>query len=839
MPTHVMTDTAVPLSTYRLQIHPGFTYQQAAEVVPYLQQLGVTHAFVSPILQAAPGSTHGYDVVDHSRVSDENGGEHGFRMLAAALHERGMGMVVDVVPNHMAIPTPAWLNRQWWDVLAKGTASEFWHWFDIDARDDQRVLVPVLGKPVGEVLDAGEIHLDEIQEGAGSSPVLRYFDHVFPVALGTAHLPLPELLDAQAYRLAYWQVGNEELNYRRFFDVTTLAGLRVEDPHVFEATHATVLRLHREGLIDGFRIDHPDGLADPRGYLQQLREATNGAWVVVEKILHADEMLPSDFECAGTTGYDAMWRIDGLFSDHDSVPHLTQLWGNFTHDSRDFSDIAADSAATVINESLWTEIERLTTLAHEVTSRTLEWRDVTRRSLERAIVALLTCMDRYRAYVVPGEPIPESERAVLDSAAARARAKLATDRERAALDVIVELASGAKCGDGVDAGCEFVTRFAQTCGPVHAKVIEDTAFYRYNRFVAVNEVGASPDVIGVNPSVLHEHCDRMAREWPWTMTTLSTHDTKRNEDVRGRLSAMTEYASEWESLVSQLHSATAHVRGPLVDPGTELLVWQILAGAWQAPGLRADALSGGRLQSYVEKAVREAKLHTAWVDGDPAYEEQVVMFAVAALESSDVDALFHEWWELTRSSQRAAVLGRKLMQLTMPGIPDVYQGNEAVDLSLVDPDNRRPVDHGELLARLTEVASTSGDSVGGDLPLGDEKLRLTRCALLVRRAYPGAFVAGRAGDGVYWPVHTGSPHAFAFARGESDEGPARAVTVVTRLARSLTDQGGWRDSDVLALDPGTWLDELTGRQYCVAEGEALRLSTVLTEWPVALLVRED
>ncbi len=839
MPTHAMTDTAVPLSTYRLQIHPGFTYQQAAEVVPYLEQLGITHAFVSPILQAAPGSTHGYDVVDHSPVSDENGGEHGFRTLAAALHERGMGMVVDVVPNHMAIPTPAWLNRKWWDVLAKGTASEFWHWFDIDASNDQRVLVPVLGKPVGEVLDAGEIHLDEIQEGAGSSPVLRYFDHVFPVALGTAHLPLPELLDAQAYRLAFWQVGNEELNYRRFFDVTTLAGLRVEDPRVFEATHATVLRLHREGLIDGFRIDHPDGLADPRGYLQQLREATNGAWVVVEKILHADETLPSDFECAGTTGYDAMWRIDGLFSDHDSVPHLTQLWEAFTNDSRDFSDIAADSAATVINESLWTEIERLTGLAHETTSRTLEWRDVTRRSLERAIVALLTCMDRYRAYVVPGEPIPESERAVLDSAAARARAKLATDRERAALDAIVELASGAECGEGVDAGREFVTRFAQTCGPVHAKAIEDTAFYRYNRFVAVNEVGASPDVIGVRPSVLHEHCDRMAREWPWTMTTLSTHDTKRSEDVRGRLSAMTEYPLEWESLVTRLHSATAHVRGPLVDPETELLVWQILAGTWRAPGLRADALSGARLQSYVEKAVREAKLHTAWVDGDPAYEEQVVMFAVAALESPDVDALFREWWELTGAAQRAAVLGRKLVQLTMPGIPDVYQGNEAVDLSLVDPDNRRPVDHGELLTRLTEVASTSGDSVGGNLPLGHEKLRLTRCALHVRRAYPGAFVAGHAGDGVYRPVHTGSPHAFAFARGESDEGPARAVTVVTRLARSLTDQGGWRDSDVLVLDPGTWIDELTGRQFCGAEGEALRLSMVLTEWPVALLVRED
>lgn len=827
--------TAAPISTYRLQITPEFTFQDAEKLVPYLDRLGVTHAFISPILQAAPGSLHGYDVVDHSRISADNGGEDGLRGLANSLHERGMGLIVDVVPNHMAIPTPIWHNHALWSFLRDGNDSPYAAWFDIDPGAAGGFLLPVLGRPIGKVIldeefDIAEAAVPQPDGSVRTENVLRYFDHVFPLAKGTEELPLVELLEAQHYRLASWRVANDELNYRRFFDVETLAAVRIEELPVFEQTHATLMRLQDEGVIDGYRIDHPDGLADPREYLRRLEGATGGAWTVIEKILEGEESLPEDFPVAGTTGYDALWRVQGIFHDPVGATELTRLWHAFTADTRSFESITRESAKEVISGSLWAEITRLVDLAQRICDADIMLRDTTERQLQHAIIQLLMAMDRYRAYIVPGEKAPAREREVLAEATERATLEIGDDEGNlAALELVTALAGGQGqfSSDGTldPLRAEFITRFAQTCGPVHAKSLEDTAFYRYHRFLAVNEVGADPNRIGVDPEALHDFCTRMLKTFPTSMTTLSTHDTKRSEDVRARLAALTEYPSEWATHVARLHTASAAHRGPLVDPEVELFVWQTLAAMWELPTSRLAPLTKERLTGYLQKAMREAKVHTAWVDGNEKYEREVLDFALWALESSKVREILDEWTSLTFDSQRAAILGQKLIQLTMPGVPDVYQGNETLDLSLVDPDNRRPVDHEAHAKRLE--ALLAGETLEG---IADEKLLLVHRALETRRRHREAFVGP---DTTYTPLPTSSSHAVAFARAHAG-GPADVVTVATRLPRRLAPRGqGWRGARIV-IDEGQYTNVLTGERI---KGGTLEIGDLLADWPVALLVR--
>ncbi|WP_259559432.1 malto-oligosyltrehalose synthase [Brachybacterium sillae] len=828
------TRQTVPTSTYRLQIHGGFTFQDAAAQIPRLADLGVGAVFCSPVLEAAPGSTHGYDVVDHSRISREFGGEEGLRQLADAAHAHGMAVIVDVVPNHMAIPTPIWHNHALWSVLRDGPASPYAAWFDIDAGAERSVLIPVLGRPIGAVLADGELEVTEIDvpQPDGTTVrerVVRYYDHVVPVAAGTEHLGLVDLLERQWWRLAHWKVAADELNYRRFFDVDTLAAVRVEDPEVFTATHATYLRLQREGVIDGYRIDHPDGLADPRGYLRDLSEATGGAWTVVEKILEGDERLPGDFPCAGTTGYDALWRIGGVFQDARGALPLTHLWQEVTGDLRPFEEIAAQSTREIVTTSLWAEVERLTTLAHRICQEDIRLRDTTRRNIFRAVVGMLSQMDRYRAYVVPGEPAPGSERAVLEHAAARAAQEFDADEDTlAALDIVLALA----CGDEVGSAGrtlaaerrEFIIRFAQTCGPVHAKALEDTAFYRYTRFLPVTEVGADADRIGVEPDDLHEHCRSMVRTFPDSLTTLSTHDTKRSEDVRARLTALTEAPEIWAQTVRALRRATAEHRSPRVDGPVELLLWQTLAGTWDLPGSEEPRISPERLEGYLTKAMREAKSHTTWTEQDAEYESAVQELGAAALASEEVQDILTEWTRRTLPSQRAAILGQKLVQLLMPGVPDIYQGNETVDLSLVDPDNRRPVDHdarARMLQRLTDGARPTG--------VAEEKLWVTRQALHLRRSVPELFQGRGAG---YSPVPTTTGHAVAFGRSRGDA-PVEVVALATRHPLTLAARGGW-DEAAVVLPEGPWVDLLSGADVT---GGSAPLASLLTTWPVALLVR--
>ncbi|MGL5928141.1 MAG: malto-oligosyltrehalose synthase, partial [Dermatophilaceae bacterium] len=631
-------------------------------------------------------------------------------------------------------------------------------------------------------------------------------------------LPLPELLDAQAYRLSSWREAQESLNYRRFFDVTSLVAVRVEDPLVFMATHALLLALAGHGEVDGFRIDHPDGLADPGGYLDRLADASAGAWVVVEKILEGEETLPGAWRCSGTTGYDALLRVQQVLTPDDGVPVLDRLWAEVAPPELvSLDDVVAGAKQLVVDDVQAAEVDRLMRLVRRVLGPDDS------ASLRHALEALLVAMGRYRAYIAPGRAADDEQAAVVEDAAERARAVLAPG-EHHALELVVALVLGWRLPRKARADAErwaeeFRVRFQQTCGPVMAKGVEDTAFYRWYRLAGANEVGGDPARLSIDAPEFHAWCAQLAADWPVTMTTLTTHDAKRSEDVRARLMVLAEDAHGWAAWLARARELGAPHRGERVDGPTEYLVWQTLVGTWP--------IAGARLEEYLFKAVREAKLHTAWVDGDPGYEDQVISFARAVVRDPAVHDLLEEWTRAHEPSVRANILGQKLIQLTMPGVPDVYQGCEIGVLALVDPDNRRPVDwtdRGERLARVLD------DEPAFDLD--DDKLRVTAVALRLRRELPDVFVGEST---TYSAVPCGNRHALAFVRGD-DAGP-RVVTVVTRAAGLLAASGGFGDAHV-EVPPGEWRDVLGGRVHRAGE-VGLRLADVLAGHPVALLVRQS
>ncbi|MDC5696589.1 malto-oligosyltrehalose synthase [Intrasporangium calvum] len=804
------------VSTYRLQLGPDLSFDDAAAQVPLLADLGVSHLYLSPILQASEGSTHGYDVVDHTRIAEGLGGETGFGRLVTAAHDAGLGLVVDVVPNHMTTPVPLTLAPPLWSLLRDGPSSPCARWFDVDwDAENGRILWPVLGDSLEEVLAAGELALDRV----GGEDVVRYYDHVFPLTASSAsaddlgRMPLGSLLEQQHYRLASWREGATALNYRRFFDVTSLIGVRVEDPEVFDATHEVIVEAVRRGQVDGLRIDHPDGLADPAGYLDRLASVTGGAWTVVEKILEGDERLPADWACAGTTGYDALARVGGLFVDPSGAEPLAALAAELLGERQDLGVMSLSAKRHVVASVLAAEVERLL----RVLLRALPHADAARA--RSAVEALLVGMDRYRVYVRAGEPAEAAGAEVLEAAARRGAAELG-GVDRATLDEVVDLALGRALGVvSREAEADFVTRFQQTCGPVMAKAVEDTTFYRFVRLVALNEVGGDPGHFGVPVVQFHIFCARLAEEWPLTMTTLSTHDTKRSEDVRARLAVLAERPGAWADWVRRARELGAAHRQESVDPLTEYFLWQNVVGAWP--------LDAERLTAYATKAVREAKLHTAWVDGDPAYEDAVRRFAAGLTSDDTVRAHVVAWLETTRLETRCATLGQKVIQLLMPGVPDVYQGTELVDLSLVDPDNRRPVDIHERVRRLGRL-----DDGAAPADLNDEKLLVTAAALRLRRERPETFVGDRAG---YASLEATSEHAVGFRRGDGGEGDV--CVVATRLAGQLSDRGGWGEATV-SLPPGAWRDVLDGK---VVRGGDVPLDQLvpLSALPVALLVRDE
>ena len=754
-----------PASTYRLQLRPEFTFGDARDVVGYLTDLGVGAVYVSPVFDATPGSAHGYDVTDPRIARPALGGEEGRLALADALRASGLGFVVDIVPNHMSIEVPS-ANPFWWDVLSKGRASQFAHWFDIDWSRD-RVLVPVLGS--ADDLDALTVEGDQ----------LAYYDQRFPITGDASGTP-QEVHDRQSYELVDWRRGNTELNYRRFFDITTLAAVRVELQDVFEAVHAEVLRWVAEGDVSGLRIDHPDGLADPTGYMQRLRDAAPQAWIVVEKILHPGEQLPASWPVDGTTGYDALGEIFGVLVDPAGEQPFTALAAEMGQDT-DYAEVEETARRLVTDRILVAEVRRIAALVDDVET------DAARAAVAETMIAF----DVYRSYL-PDE-------------AGHWHSSIATARERRpdlsdALDALDRQVTA-------DPDGELATRIQQTSGMVVAKGTEDTTFYRYTRFAALNEVGGSPDRFGIGVDELHRLAAARDAGSPAAMTTLTTHDTKRSEDVRARLAVLAEVADDFAARVRDWSGQAG-----LGEPSLELLAWQTLVGA--AP------ISDERLVDYLLKAARESKIRTTWTDADEEFEQRIRDWPAAVRDAvgDEVDAFVesitpHGW---------TTSLSQKLLQLTAPGVPDVYQGTELWDFSLVDPDNRRPVDYQQRRRMLARI----GD---GEVPAVDEsgaaKLLLVHRTLTLRRDRPELFRGYRA-------LHAQGPaaeHAVAYARGADDD----LVVVATRLPVGLGRAGGWRDTTI-DLGPGEWTDLLTGD---VLEGSPVRLASLLDRYPVALLVR--
>ncbi len=818
-----MSDPAqVPTSTYRLQLRADFGFADAAAQVDYLRDLGVSHVYLSPILAAAPGSDHGYDVVDHTSLSSDAGGRSAFDALVATLHEHQLGAVADVVPNHMSLPAPAYLNEPLWDLLRDGRDSRYAGWFDVDWEAGQdTILMPVLGEPVESVLASGQLVLAHNGGRSSDELVLRYYEHEFPVRPGTEGMPLGELVAHQWYRLAHWKAADLNLNYRRFFDVNTLVAVRVERPEVFEATHRLLLELLGSGQLNGLRIDHPDGLADPRGYLRMLSDATGGAWVVVEKILEGHEHLPRDWPVAGTTGYDALKRVGGVFVDPTGAEPLLALLAVFTGRVITPAQVALEAKMQVGLRVQAAEVQRLVRLLIVAVDGHGLLPDPRPETLRRAVSALLVSMDRYRAYVRAGEPVSVEALAVVHQAADRARALIAAS-DHPALEVVRDLALDQHTGLGSDAAeaarVEFVTRFQQTCGPIMAKGIEDTAFYRWFHLTALNEVGGNPGEFGMTPDDLHAFAQRQASLWPGSMTTLTTHDTKRSEDTRAALTPISELPIEWAAWMKHALELGVPHRSPRLDPPTEYLLWQTLVGTWP--------ITGDRLKTYALKAVREACAHTSWVDPDLEYEQAVHGFIDWALGEPAVAAHVESWVERTGPHVRAVTLGQKLLQLVLPGVPDVYQGAELVERTLVDPDNRRPVDYAERRRRLASL-----DSGAPPADLSDEKLLVTSRVLRLRREHPDWFGAGST----YEPVATTSAHALAVGRGRP--GRPHVVAVATRLHEGLVAGGGFAEHTV-ALPEGGWQDQLGGPDTHDGPG-AVSLAALLERLPVALLVRKD
>jgi (1->4)-alpha-D-glucan 1-alpha-D-glucosylmutase len=981
--------TRRPASTYRLQLHEGFGFADAARVVPYLDALGVTDLYLSPILAAAPGSSHGYDVVDHARISAELGGAEGFRALSDGCAARGMGILLDFVPNHMGVGPQ---NRWWVDVLENGPSSRWAQVFDVDwtplkAELGHKVLVPVLGDQFGRVLERGELVLTR----DGGAFTVRYYDHLFPVAprsvpillrhgldglrarLGAADAHFQELesicvsleklaprtdtsseavadrarekevakrrlaalceasppvrefvdgnvrefngrpgdprsfdllqrlLDGQAYRLAFWRVAGEEINYRRFFDVNGLAAIRMEDDFVFAEAHRVVLGLLREGRAHGLRIDHPDGLYDPAGYFRRLQAAylverarlaagrrgrtldagTEGLllqrleaaladgrlprralYVVVEKIVIAPEKLPEHWDVDGTTGYEFLALVNGLFVDPAAERTFDGIWARAQGSVRqEYRDVVAAKKRLVMSSSMAGEINVLAHRLNHISETNRRTRDFTLNQLTRALVEFVALFPVYRTYVSPAGEVDERDRSVVEQTIARARRRSPVvdpsiyDFLR---DVVLQRHPEGLSDPEKAEWLEFTLKLQQVTGPVTAKAVEDTAFYAHARLVSLNEVGSSPDRFGDPPAQVHAVLAERGERFPCSLSATSTHDTKRSEDVRVRIDALTEMPGEWRTAVARWSRRNARWRGgdedhPAPDRRDELLVYQTLVGAFPdeglAPGTPAHAAFVGRIQAYLVKALREAKVHTSWTNPHEEYEAGVRGFVEGVLSSPEALA------DLAAVAGRAARAGRLsgLAQVALkcaaPGVPDVYQGCELWDLSLVDPDNRRPVDFA-LRARSLEGLDAElrrGPDARGALARalsspdglvsGRAKLLLLRVALHLRRAVPALF---RAGD--YRPLEADGPlasHVFAFARAV----PGRAlVCAVPRLVLALLEAGGGRVrwEGRLALPPGLpgrWIDAVTGAARELAPG--IELAELFSDFPVALLVSEE
>lgn len=878
-----------PTSSYRLQLHAGFTFDAASQVAGYLKDLGVSHVYCSPYLQAAKGSKHGYDVVDHQRVNSEIGGEAGHARFCETLRALDMGQVLDIVPNHMAIGPE---NNYWWDVLENGPSSRFAEWFDIDwnsaeVKLQNKVLIPVLGDQYGHVLSANQIKV----EYDGESFQVRYFDHLFPLAprslaiplsmaekyvktpmLGfiadsLARLPSPDstdeevlaarhrdkmilyellqrlcredpsvsaaivravgelngnvdsldaLLNLQNYRLAYWRTADQELGYRRFFDVNSLIGMRVERARVFNATHYRVIQWLRDGVLDGVRVDHPDGLRDPKQYFERLRISGPEAWILAEKILQPNEKLRPEWPIAGTTGYDFLNMCNGVLVNGDGLREITEIYGSFTGEPLDFDSMAYEKKMNVQRDALGSDVNRLAHLFVEICENNRDRRDYTRAEIRRAIREVAASFSVYRTYVVPGrnEITEDDEREIRNAIeiAKKQRSDIDPDLFNFIGDVLALRAEG-------ELETEFLLRFQQFTSPVMAKGVEDTAFYCFNRMIGLNEVGAAPERNGVGVDEFHAYCERMQAEHPKTMNTLETHDTKRSDDVRARLAVLTEIPGRWRAALHRWARKNQQFKtGNFPDRNTEYFLYQTLIGAWP--------ISTERTTAYMEKAVREAKQQTSWTQQNKEFEDALKTFIERILDSQEFISDLEGFVAQVVLPGRINSLAQTLIKCTVPGVPDTYQGSELWDLRLVDPDNRGPVDYSLRSAILAELlAGTEVDEIMRRMDDGVPKLWLLYKVLHLRRDKPEWFNE----DSEYAPLSAEGAkqeHLIAFRRGQS---------VAVLAPRWNLRLGGGFGATTVELPEGRWTNVLTDEEL---NGGRVRVQNLFRKFPVTLLVRD-
>ncbi|HXG11105.1 MAG TPA: malto-oligosyltrehalose synthase [Gemmataceae bacterium] len=1001
----------LPEATYRLQLHAGFTFRDAAGLVPYLRELGISHCYASPYLKARPGSTHGYDIIDHRVLNPEIGSEEDYNAWIEAMHAHGMGQILDMVPNHMGVVGNE--NAWWNDVLENGPSSPYAGYFDISwyasprPQLHGRVLLPVLGDPYGKALESGQLRL----EYAAGAFTICYFEHRFPVAprsygliLGrrleelerrlpaddpalieyqsiltaVKHLPrrtetdpdrvaerqrekevikrrlaaltqdsavvrefleetvalfngkpgdprsfdpLDELLDDQAYRLAFWRVAADEINYRRFFDINELAALSMERPEVFAATHELVLRLLAEGKVNGLRIDHPDGLYDPRQYLQRLQEAymlararhlfesrpeyrgldwkeveedcklqiancklpivggqgaargRECAWplyVVVEKILGTGEPLPDDWPTYGTSGYDFLNMVNGLFVDAANAPAFSRIYRDWIQDTTPFAEVVYQKKSLILRVALSSELHMLAHQLDRLAQKDRWSRDFTLTSLRHALREIIACFPVYRSYI--DDAVHDSDRRYVERAVARAKAKnpaISASVFNYVRDMLLlKYPTSASEEDRAEQR-RFVGKFQQVTAPVMAKGLEDTAFYVYNRLLSLNEVGGDPARFGLAPAVLHRYFQERQARWPWAFSALSTHDTKRSEDVRARLNALSELPEEWKECLDRWarlngpHRSQVEEEGPAPDPNEEYFLYQTLLGAWPLEPYSAEEYAQfvERIQTYVMKALHEAKVHTSWINPNPAYDEAVQRFVARILDPEVSGPFLDDFRTFQRKISHFGLfnsLAQTLLKITAPGVPDTYQGTELWDFSLVDPDNRRPVDYEcrqQMLGELKERVAAAGERLpplARELTAAKEdgriKLYVTWRALQCRNAYPGLFAVGD-----YLPleaVGACSDQVFAFAR---RQGATWAVVAVPRLLTRLLSgppelplgREVWQDTLLLLpeIEPGRQLSNVfTGERLTAAErpgSSCLLLADVFANFPVALLLTQE
>ena len=967
-----------PGATYRVQLHKGFDFDAAAAIVPYLAELGVTDFYTSPYLKAAPGSMHGYDVVDHQQLNPELGGEEGHARLMKAVQGAGLGHLLDIVPNHMGIGSG---NLLWSDVLENGPSAQSARFFDVEWHPvkeelEDRVLVPVLGDRYGAVLERGEIKLVLTEGGAFE---IHYFDNVFPVnprsyvqVLGyrleelekelagdvglddlksiitalqnmparrevdpakmeerrrekevakrrvahhceknpriRAHLDenvrifngspgkprsfdlLDKLLVAQAYRLAHWRVSSEEINYRRFFDINSLAAIRVEDPVVFEEAHRVPMRLLADGQVTGLRIDHPDGLAYPTHYFrllqdahvvqraralavsrglpfdeavlreELLRDVEQGGplwrplYVVAEKILGRTERLPARWSVAGTTGYDYLNSVNGIFVDRAAEAALEKIYARFIGRTIDFEDLLYEKKKLILYTALASEMNLLARQLNRISEGNRWTRDFTLYALRAGLIELVACFPVYRTYIGENESaVDERDRSYILQAVSDAKRR--NPAENASIydfiaDILLQKFAAYVEESERPAQKAFAVKLQQVLGPVMAKGCEDTAFYVYNRLVSLNEVGGEPQHFGGTVEAFHEANQVRARDWPGSLLATSTHDTKRGEDTRARIDALSELPGEWRKMLATFARTTESLRREVdgrkaPDRNEQVLLLQALAGIWPcAPGLPSrpglDQLRD-RAQEYLFKAAKEAKVNTSWIQEDARWEEAQRAYVAALFDLPARHAFWKAFLPFARRLGEAGLhnsLSQVVLKLASPGVPDIYQGCELWDLTLVDPDNRRPIDF-ELRRRALEDLRGStlapaelARSLYEKWEDGRIKLHLTQAALGLRRRYARLF-----SEGSYVPLQVSGPRAAnvcAFAR--VHEGRF-VIAVAPRLVAGLLD-GPRLPASAFA---GTIIEAPTGsalRDVLTGEVRTLAVDELFATLPVALLASE-